>query len=499
MAINFTNGYTYLGRLAAAFINCLREGGTTAPYPVSGCYWGNGGAHILDQGTMYSEVDGVFNSTGITGDVPTSQLLPALLNMDNTLIPLKSAAIQDMKAVITTIVQNDNPQPTTDFSTIMIEWIRQMKAQTVTVNKSTVGSSVTAGANNTGNPGVVIGLTDQNGYSLEYAVPETILLRCTADSYTGGTNPGSETISVAGLPTSANTSVQFLQVPGSGVQQSITVVDPTQGNGGGQNMLTGGTGTTAGAFKAWNGSTPVQWVVDVDATNVADGTSDNYAGTAHCLSFVGNTGGTNLQTAVYQPFANGSPSPSGSSLLIAGQHVYVFAMRLKVKVVPAAGAISISLTDGSGTVLTDNAGNANTITQSLTGLSNNTYVLVSGTFRTPNLLPANVRLRIKATTPITTGSTCYMDYVALFDPQQGVYGGIYAGGPFVGIFRGSTDCLKWVNYLVGDTWNVPITNSLFSSLAPSFQMVAAQMLQLPQLGLVLPSNVSPSISDGLIL
>lgn len=498
MAISFTTLFNGLGKIFAAHRNVLQVGGNIAP--TASAKWGTSGPVIKDQATMYSDWEGKLAASGFTGLLPSSQFLAQLLALDQALNSLKGAAVTDAKAYLTQTVQNDTPQPNANLQSILVETIRQMRAQTITVNQSTIGSSVTAGSNNTGNPSIVVGSTDQNGYATEYALPETIVFRVTSDQRSGAT-AGSEPLAFFAPAQQQPNSYLYYSTPGSGISGTIPIVDPTINSPGGTNVnfLSGGT-TTTGAFKAWSGGAPTGWTANVDAANVADGTSDAYAGAAHCLSFVGNTAGSNLQTEVYQNFANGSVA-GGSGATLLPNTCYLFAMRLKVKTVPAAGAISVSLTDGSGTVLNDNAGNANTITQSLTGLTNNTYVLVSGTFRTPTAMPANCRIRIKATTPITTASTAYMDYVALILPTQQstpLVGGLYPGGPFIAAFRGSTDVVKWLSYSVGDTWNVAITNSLFSGAAPSVQITMDQIFGMRGLGLILPSSGSPSIADSVI-
>lgn len=492
MAISFATVFADFGKVLAAFVNLDSFAAKTAP--TASAKWGTSGPVIKDQGTMYSDVETRLAGSGLTGLLPGSRLLPALTGLDQTIQQAKQACIADLTSIFITRVTNDVNLPNAQFSTCFVEFFRQQKSASSTVNQSTMGSSVSAGANNTGNATIVVGTTDQNGATLEYAIPENLIVKCTQDRFSGGT-AGQEQCGIVGQALQNPLSYTYLTTPGSGASGNLTVVDPTQGNAGG-NLLTGGS-ATAGAFKAWSGGQPTGWVVNVDGANVTDGTTSNYSGVAHCLQFTGNTGGTNLQTEVYQNFTNGAIT-GGSSQAITPNTVYLFYMQLKASVVPAAGVIKVSLTDGSGTVINDNAGNANTITITVSGLGNTNYNAQSGSFRTPTVMPANVRLRIKATTPITTGSNVFMDFVALSQPSASIIGGLYAGGPFISIFRGSADLIRWVNYAVGDTWTVAITNSLFSSITPSFQTTMNRMLGLASLGFVLNSSGAPTIADTLI-
>src|ERR1019366_4446375 len=208
----------------------------------------------------------------------------------------------------------------TSFTQAFAEFLRQMQNQSVTVQQATVSSSVVAGGGNTGTPTIVVGLYDQNGLLLEYPFAETMVLTCTQDQFHGGT-AGSEQVAVLAPATQPANS--YLWPAGSGTSVSLTVIDPAQGNGAGGNLLSGG--GTAGAFKAFTGSVPTGWTINAGGTLITDGTTGNYAGTAHCLLITGD-GAT--QADLFQPFANGGIA-TGSSQALLSNTAYTYCMRVQ--------------------------------------------------------------------------------------------------------------------------------------------------------------------------
>ena len=115
-------------------------------------------------------------------------------------------------------------------------------------------------------------------------------------------------------------------------------------------------------------------------------------------------------------------------------------------------------------------------------------------------MPTNVRLRIKATTPITTSSNVFIDGVALSQPSTNGYGGLYAGGPYLSVFRGATDLVNYYSPTIGDYWSIAIANDWASSSPTplSFQTMFDQLFGMKSLGLILPSNSSPTQAATLI-
>lgn len=505
MSMNFTQNFTDLAAFMGDYTSLNGVAGVLDNTPASN--WGNSSGPIVKcQKKMYQLVEqrlaGSGGGSGLINLLPSVLSLAALQQMDTALTQIKSALVSDAQAVLISRVNQDNPQPNRSLQTAMVEWIRQMQVQSLTVQNATVAATIATGAN-TGTAVVYVSLYDPNGLTLENCFAETITARCTIDQYHGAT-AGSETVTVTS-PASAQPTTSYLWPGASGITQSLTVVDPTIGNGSGTNanLLTGSTGTTTGAFKNASLIT-TQWTVTSGSGQISDGTSNAYAGTAHCLALTGDSSST---ITLYQSFANGSISTGSSASILPGT-VYHLCLHVKASVVPAGGAIAFSLVDGNNAVINNNAGVANTITTIVSGYSSTSYQTIKGAFQTPTVLPANVRLRITTTVPISTGTIVYIDFVAMVQPQSNGpvlvgsggqssgYGGLYQGGPYMTIFRGDVDLVNWVSPTIGDSWTIAVSNNYGSSSPTimSFQSLFWAFFGMPGLGLVLPSAASPNVT-----
>ena len=477
--------------------------------------WGASGPVIknaLGTESMYNDIFTILSASGVFSLLPTAQSLPALQGLDAVHAALKQALVVDATSFLILTVNNAVPQTQpTSLEAALIAEIQQMQTATASVKRCVVSSTVAAGADNTGTATVYASLYDPNGLLLEYSNAEIITLQCTQDQNSGAV-AGSEQITITS-PAAATSTLSNLWPQGSGLNLTTTVVDPTQGNGQGNgNLLTGSTtATNVGIFKAWSAGLPVACIVLTDPGNVSDGTTAAYSGAAHCLQFTGNAGGTDLHTAVYQPFANNGVT-GGSTQELLPNTVYNFYCQIVTSAVPAAGAIGFSLTDGANNVLNNNAGVPNTISVLLTsaGIDTTSYVPVTGSFQTPTIMPSTgVRLRIEATTQVSTSTNVFMDFFALVQAASngpamlvggGNYGGLYAGGPYLSVFRGNVDLVRYVSPTLGDAWTATIANNNGSSSPTplSMQTMANQFFGLANLGLILPSASSPTIQNSLI-
>jgi hypothetical protein len=136
-------------------------------------------------------------------------------------------------------------------------------------------------------------------------------------------------------------------------------------------------------------------------------------------------------------------------------------------------------------VIADDAGTNNTTAITLSGISTS-YVQKSAVFRLPASVPTTVKLRIRTTTAVSTGSNIYVDDLALAKMVQ-----FYtAGGPWFAIFRGAA------KPLIGDAW----TMALSISAAGAFQRLFQKFFDIHKLGLFIPSkaDASESVADTLI-
>jgi hypothetical protein len=168
--------------------------------------------------------------------------------------------------------------------------------------------------------------------------------------------------------------------------------------------------------------------------------------------------------------------------------VYAVNGYIKMDSTPAAGVLAIDLINGSNAVVNDDAGTANTITKDLTSVSTS-YVAVNGFFRTPKALPATLKIRVRLSTALTSGRNVYIDHLAMAKATQAYTGAdTSSGGPYIAIFRGSTEVIK------NDKWTVTAVNNYGGLLQTGFW----RLFNMPSLGFQLNSAASGSIADTLV-
>ena len=348
--------------------------------------------------------------------------------------------------------------------------ISQMVAGSNTIQQSAVTTSVTAGGTNTGNALVVMDSPplDQNGNPVELSFPEALTLTITSDAGTGAT-AGQESFSVVGQAQNTNT-LDFAYPGGSGSNTFGVIVNPAVSNT--TNLLYNS------EFETWTVTNiPDGFTIGTGAATVTKDTSHTYGGSSAALAITSD--GSTLTSLTQQ--LNLAP-PSGSISALAPRTKYAFEVQVQCSAAaPAAGVLTFSLVDGSGTVLNSVAGVPNTITISHAALTTS-YQTVSGFFETPAVMPATYYLRIKETTALTNTDVYYIDHMALAAAQQ-----LYTGGPFLAVFTGSTNVVK------GDNWTLTVANTY-----GGFQQLFDKFFGTRQLGLLIPSSGSPSISDSLI-
>ncbi len=509
MSMNFPQNYTDLAAFMGDYTSLNGLAGVWPNTPAA-TYGNSSGPIVKSQKTMYQLVEqrlaGSGGGSGLIALLPTVLSLSALQGIDSALSGAKQALVQDAQQVLIKRVNSDNPQPDQSLQTAMIEWIRQMQVQSLTVQNATVAAVVTAGASNTGTPVVYMSLLDPNGLTLENCYAENLRMICTTDANHGAT-AGSETLTLTS-PQQVSPTDSYAWPAGSGVNASVIIVDPTLGNGSGTNanLLTGSTGTTTGAFKNATLIT-TQWTVTSGPTLLSDGTTQAYGPATdltHCLKIAGDGAST---VTLYQSFANGGITTGSTATILPGT-VYHLSVHVKASPVPAAGRITFSLVDGSNVVINNNAGVPNTITTILSSYGGITYQTITGAFETPTVLPSAVRLQITTPTVISNLTNVYIDFPALVQPNSNGptlvgsggsssgYGGLYAGGPYLTVFRGSADVINWVSPTIGDQWTINVANN-YGSNSPtifSFQSLFWAFFGMPGMGLILPSAASPSIT-----
>lgn len=357
----------------------------------------------------------------------------------------------------------------------IIELCTEMILSGETVQQCAVTAASAAVFTPVGNPVFIFSLFDVNGNTLENIFAETMTATCTGDAQLGSITPLREPFQIIGqIPASSPLSLAW--PAGSGSSSIIPCTDAFQQQIGG----TSGNILANGSFESWFiPNTPDSWNILIGSagTQILSDFTTFYDGLSS-LVFVGDSA---TNTSIYQKLRTNSEIGDTVVRALPNSQLAVNCW-IKVDVVPASGGLRIALVDASDTVINDNLGNANSITKTLSGATTG-FLPFHGTFRLPNELPSAVRLSLELTTPLSTGSSLFIDRIALtYMPQT------YTGGPFVAMFSGS------IPSILGDTYNLTFTNDQGGKFQRAFDMIFG----MKQMGLVLPSSGSPTISDSLI-
>jgi hypothetical protein len=345
------------------------------------------------------------------------------------------------------------------------ELIRQMRASNNTVLGYTIGGSVSSANVVNGNGVLVFDTHNASGYVQDLTYAEIIRVSCTQDSTSGASLAGNERFQAVGQ--SAASGVLNQDYPaGSGCNQRLSAINATA-NASQGNLLTNSD------FETFVANTPASWTIDIGTagTQVLKETSPVYSG----LSSLGIVGDASTLTTISQ------------TLTLSNLTAYTFNLFCRISATPAAGVLRVTLVDENNAVTTDAAGNSNSVSLTLSGVSTSSWQSLTGTFRTPYILPTSLKLQIKLTTALSTGKTLYIDHLAL-----GTATYLYAAGPSIAVFSGSNPLF------VPDFFTLTTTNN-HTSTNKSFQVFTARTLGGLSNGVLLPSATSGNtISDALI-
>lgn len=454
IALTGTNGlFTRLGKILLILADTNTWQGTTLAGDVS---------------SLYGQFTNTIGLSLIDGN--DAQFNSGQLSAEGYLAYLQTVA----QSVINEMVYADVPQlSNSDLGLSLAELIRQMKVSSDSVKADTIAQTVTAGSSNHGTGVCVCSTKTADGLVAEYSYPETVTLTCTSDTSNSAVTAGNEGFTATGQV--AITDTLSWQYPGGSVAQlSLSAINATADNSQG-NLLTNSD------FETWTVSNiPDDWTI---ATGTAGTTvlrsSTAYRGT-YSLNLHGN-GSEN--TCVTQLFNDSSGTP-GIPLY---QTQYALSVWVKVDVVPAAGVLTFDLYDGSA-VIADQQGTNNTYSITLSGLGNTNWNNYNITFRTPYIMPTTVKLRIRLSAALTNNRNVYIDSLGF-----GVTSQLYQGGPSFAVFSGATP------FYHPDYFSAAITNNHGgASNLKDFQTGFQRLFNMTQLGLILPSAASPTISNGLI-
>lgn len=197
------------------------------------------------------------------------------------------------------------------------------------------------------------------------------------------------------------------------------------------------------------------------------GTAGAYLGNALAL-----TGNGSENTALYH------------SLTLEAGRVYFCHLRALAQSGVAAGAIKVEIVDGiDGSVTTDSAGNANSLTIDATALATSAHESLWFSFRLPAGTAWPVYLRVRVSTAITSGKTVWLDEMAITPGTQ-----LYPGGPYIAVFSGR------LATPATDAWTLAVANNRGGLLQEWFNRVFGT----GRLGILLPVSGTDLVPDTVI-
>lgn len=420
--------------------------------------------------------------TTLIGDYNAGTAIPDVINGITTALTswqtTQNGLISQMRTLAgNTLISMANtsvPLPQKTIPAAMVLLIEEMLISADNVKQSVPSAgSQTAFGTPTGNAVVRCSVKRQDGFTLQYLFPETLVIACSSDSYTGGATAGNESLTVRGA--AANSDLLSYNWPGgSGSNNTLTAISPAVDAQASANILTNAD------FENMTANVPNNWTVLVGTPGtdiLAAGSSKAYTGT-NAVQFAYNAGAP--LSSLAQTFAATS---GGTTVALLPETQYAVNLwGMKDSGLTGAGAWSLDLIDGTNTVINDNNAVANTITATAASLGT-TYGAIGGFFRTPAILPATIKLRLRISTAIAdSGKSVYFDRLTMTPAKQ-----LYTEGPFMSIFSGSA------NLLQGDTWTMAIGNTWGVN-----QQLFERLFGMRNLGMYLPYSGSPSIADSLV-
>lgn len=390
---------------------------------------------------------------------------------------IKGQAATSMATVATAMANDSIPQSSANLAAAISLIITQMQTATKSLSKNTVTATPTAGTANGGTGKCFTHVKGPGGINREYCLAETVTMTCTTDALSGGATAGQETWQVVGVAAETN-QLAWDWPLGSGA----SITDTSIIAAGSRNVLNNSnfeTWPTSGTTAVQN--TPTGWtvVVGTAGTQILKSSAVKFRSSSYSLEFVGDA---STLHKIKQQFN----SSSGTTSLLLPLKVYACSFWYAVTTGTLAGTLKVSLQDSAGTVVLDNQGTANSVTQTLSG-GPTTFTQIQTFFRTPTVMTtytAPFYLVVEMTVAQTNAKNLYIDELTLAIPTE-----LYKGGPWLAVYPGATD------YAVGDTQSVVVTNDWAGRL----QTKAQQFFDMRTLGLQFPTSSSGTVSDSLIV
>lgn len=464
MAINYTNLFTDLGRLAKV----------------------HRVAAIFADGDLETAIDGAITELGTTYAAFSAALATGKASFLANPVNIGSTVQTAMQGLLMKYVNDDTLLASkTDLTLALVELIRQMKldAQAVTDTDVSVTSiNSVAGIVGTG----IAAATVQRGDALEQEnlSKETAVLTCVGDFQNGTATAGAEPWVYSG--DQAPPSVYSHEWPGpSGASASLTTIDSQVDNN--RNLLTNSGFELFGTPTA---NLPDKWtaVTGTPGTHIfEESTGSNVHRGSKSLRFLGDAGAT--LTGIKQTF---NDAGGGTAGILRPNRVYGLHCWLKVSNNAATGTLDIALVDGTGTVVNDDLGAGNTAGVSLAPLTTtyqsvNAVILLGIFFRTPKTLPTGLALRLKLSTAISNGDSLYIDSLAMAEATY-----LYAGGPGICVYRGAVD------FMTGDKFTPIFDNTQGGgqTYGGTWQRTFDRFFDMRSKGLLLPYATGGGITQA---
>lgn len=459
--------------------NGTRDFSGTYTYDTFIATWGStSGAKVKDADNAFDEIAAQYQSAlqhVMDGHYQAKQsLIDSLRSAQDYLVSIAKETAYDQ-------VHADAVLIDAQLSTAIRELIRQMVVSSDTVKANTVSASVAAASTNTGNATCIASVVGPDGKNREYVLPEVIEVKVTQDAQGGGITAGSEQLSVRG-EVKAPSALDYTWPDGSEANSSLTMIDAEVDGAGSEsessNMLVNG------HFDDFTANAPDDWTILVGAaaTDILEESSTVYRSGGKALEFIGTGGGPLSSIAqTLNPWQGDSSNANclkPSSVLAV--NVY---MRKSAGLV--AGVVEISLVNGSNAIITNDAG-TELKKQVAFGTLTTSFAAYNEFFQLPKVLPSTIKLRVRASTALTSGESVFIDDLCLVKAKEA-----YTGGPYIAIFRASTESI------LNDQWNVTVANNQGGLIQSGFD----QMFGMRELGMQLPSlsNGSHTIAETLVV
>jgi len=372
-------------------------------------------------------------------------------------------------------VKADNPTITSVPGALQYLY-QSMLSSGDTVKTCTVGATVAAWptVTNTGTGLVSVSTIRGDGRTCQNCVAEVMYIRCTQDSYTGGATAGQEQFSILGQRQTAGNVWDYNFPTGSNMSGSSIAISAAQNQSSTGNVLNNG------AFSTWTSAlaAPTGWTSNATWGTGILRTATTYAG-SYAVEFVAGLG---LNQTLDQVFNDST----GSTVELSALTPYHVNFYLKnVGGAPGAGVLTIEVVDGSGTVINDQKGTANSTTINMNTVTSS-FVAHQFVFRLPEVLPSAVHLRFRMSTALTTHDVI-LSYIACA-PARTTQGNL---GPNAVIFSGATP------FALNDAFSLTTTNDRGGvSYLATFQALMDRLFGMTtNYNIILPSSATPTQAD----